>query len=66
MPDGYLVASIIYPSCSIARYPKNEVSQGGESRMPQYDKLTVRQLTDIVAFLQSRYTVRRLPTKYGY
>jgi len=65
MPDGYLVTSIIYPSYRLARYPKDEITLGGESRMPHYaDGMTVRQLTDIVAFLQSRYTVRRVNPKY--
>lgn len=65
--DGYLVTSIIYPSHALASYPKREITTGGQSRMPGYaDKLTVRQLTDIVAFLQSRYVVRRLPSRYSY
>ena len=67
MSDGYLVTSIINPSHRLAHYPKNQITQGGESRMPYYaDRMTVRQLTDVVAFLQSRYRVRRLPTKYYY
>lgn len=67
MTDGYLVASIIYPSYELANYPKGEITIGGKSRMPDYaDKLTVRQLTDIVAFLQSRYVVRSMPSRYSY
>lgn len=68
--DGYLVASIIYPASSLrqslARYPKDAVMRNGESRMPHFDdRMTVRQLTDIVAFLQSRYrAVRPLPEYY--
>lgn len=47
--DGYLVTSIIHPSYTLA-----------DSRMPNYrDHLTVQQLTDLVAFLQSRYEVQR-------
>ena len=65
MPDGYLVTSIIYPSYRLARYPKDQIARSGESRMPHYaDGLTVRQLTDIVAFLQSRYMVRRVNPRY--
>ncbi len=65
--DGYLVASIIYPNARLAPYPRNQITAGGVSRMPDYrDRLTVRQLTDIVAFLQSRYTVRQLPSRYAY
>ena len=59
MTDGYLVTSIIYPSYKIAGYPKNQVMVNGQSRMPHYvDKMTVRELTDIVAFLQAQYVVR--------
>jgi L-cysteine S-thiosulfotransferase len=59
MPDGYLVTSIINPSYRLASYPKDAITVGGKSRMPECSgTITVRQLTDIVAFLQSRYTVR--------
>ncbi len=67
MPDGYLVTSIIYPSYRLARYPKDPITQGGESRMPHYaETMTVRQLTDLVAFLQSRYSVRHLNPRNLY
>ena len=61
--DGYLVTSIINPSHQIAGRRMDLTTEGnGKSRMPEYaDIITVRQLTDIVAFLQSRYTVRQLP-----
>jgi mono/diheme cytochrome c family protein len=60
MTDGYLVTSIIYPSYKIAGYPKDQVMVNGKSRMPHCaDKMTVQELTDIVAFLQSQYVVRR-------
>ncbi|HTX39160.1 MAG TPA: c-type cytochrome [Bryobacteraceae bacterium] len=63
--DAYLVTSIIYPSYDLAPYPKDEITSGGQSRMPHYaDRMTVRQLTDIVAFLQSRYYVPRMPDAY--
>ena len=65
LSDAYLVTSIIYPSYDLAPYPKNEITRGGESRMPHYaDHMTVQQLADIVAFLQSRYYVPRLPDNY--
>jgi len=65
MTDGYLVTSIIYPSYEFAPYPRDQITVGGKSRMPEYaDKVTARQLTDLVAFLQSRYTVRRPPSRY--
>jgi sulfur-oxidizing protein SoxX len=67
MTDGYLVTSIIYPSYRMGAYPKDQMMSGGQSRMPHYeDKMTVRQMTDIVAFLQSHYTVRRVAPHYMY
>jgi hypothetical protein len=65
MSDGYLVASIIHPSYRFAPYPRKLITRDGESRMPHYDDaMTVRQLTDIVAFLQSRYTVVHPVARY--
>jgi len=64
MTDGYLVTSIINPSYRPVRYPEDRIANGKESRMPHYaDHMTVAQLTDIVAFLQSHYGVRRWPTR---
>lgn len=64
--DGYLVTSIINPSYELAPYARDFIMVGGKSRMPDYrDSITARQLTDMVAFLQSRYTIQ-LPTKYPY
>ncbi len=59
--DGELITSIINPSHKIAPgYPLDEVRRGEESRMIDYaDVMTVRQMIDLVAFLQSRYTVIR-------
>jgi L-cysteine S-thiosulfotransferase len=57
--DGQMVTSIIYPSYQLARYPARDIPASGHSRMPHYaDRMTVRQLTDIVAFLQAQYTAR--------
>lgn len=54
--DGYLVTSILHPSHRLAGYPKDEVSIDGESRMPDFTRrMTVRQMIDIVAFLQEHY-----------
>lgn len=58
--DGWLVASIINPSHSFGRYPKDLMMVNNQSRMPSTaDQMTVRQLTDIVEFLQRHYTVRQ-------
>jgi len=54
---GELVTSIINPSHSLAPgYPKELITKGGQSAMTNFnDALTVHQLIDLVAFLQSRY-----------
>jgi mono/diheme cytochrome c family protein len=59
--DGELVTSIINPSHKIAPALRSEqVMSGDQSRMPDYgDLMTVRQMIDLVAFLQSRYVVIR-------
>lgn len=66
---GELVSSVINPSHKLIRgYPEDEVSQDGKSLMTVYnDRMTVQQLIDLVAFLQSRYEVV-IPeyTYYGY
>lgn len=49
--DGYLVTSIIHPSHRVR--PAQAVE--GESPMPDYSRMTVRQLVDLVAYLQSQY-----------
>jgi len=64
---GELVTSVINPSHRLARgYPAEEVSVNGESTMRNYnDVMTVTQLTDLVAFLQSKYELREYePTEY--
>ncbi|MBK5291470.1 MAG: cytochrome c [Acidobacteriia bacterium] len=56
--DGYLVTSIIHPSHKLASQPKERISVEGESKMPDYThRMSVRQLIDLVAFLQSTYRV---------
>jgi hypothetical protein len=66
---GELVSSVINPSHKLIRgYPEEEVSQDGKSLMTVYnDRMTVQQLIDLVAFLQSKYEVV-VPeyTYYGY
>ena len=64
---GQLVTSIINPSHRLSsRYPKEEISADGESFMPTMNELmTVRQLVDLVAFLQIQYEVL-VPSGYPY
>ena len=56
---GELVTSIINPSHRLAwGQPREQVSQDGESLMRVYNEvMTVQQLIDLVALLQSRYEV---------
>ena len=58
---GQLVTSIVNPSHRlVGRYPKEQVSTAdGESLMRNYnDEMTVNQLINLVAFLQSNYELR--------
>ena len=65
LSDAYLVTSILNPSHDLAPYPKAQITTAGQSRMPSYtDRMTVRQLTDVVAFLQVNYSVTRPPEVY--
>jgi len=60
LSDAYLATSMMHPSFELAPYPKEQITSGGQSRMPAYtDRMTVRQMTDIVTFLQAHYTVPR-------
>jgi mono/diheme cytochrome c family protein len=65
--DGELVTAIIDPQHQVAPGYKPElVPRGGVSRMPDYGQLmTVRQMIDLVAFLQSRYKVVRPGDRKG-
>ena len=64
---GELVTSVINPSHKLATgYSKEQVSEDGESNMTNYnDVMTVAELIDLVAFLQSRYElIPYEPTAY--
>lgn len=64
---GELVTSVINPSHRLAKgYPMGEIQQDGVSKMRNYnDVMTVRQLVDLVAFLQSEYELMVYdPTRY--
>jgi len=61
--DGYLVTAIINPIYHADRYPR-VLSTAGPPRMPEFaGRMTVQQLTDIVAYLQSRYTLSPMPVR---
>jgi hypothetical protein len=55
--DGKLVRWIIAPSPQV---------RNGSAMPHKTEEMTVRQLTDIVAFLQSHYTLRRLTPTWTY
>lgn len=64
---GELVTAIVNPSHRLAKgYTEALVSRDGQSRMTVYnDVMTVSQLVDIVAFLQSHYELApHTPTEY--
>jgi L-cysteine S-thiosulfotransferase len=64
---GSLVTSIINPSHRFAAgYPEAEIKAEGESKMRIYnDEMTITQLIDLVAFLQSHYQLEAYqPTPY--
>jgi L-cysteine S-thiosulfotransferase len=62
---GELVTSIINPSHKLApRYPEDEIAVNGQSIMSAAylnDVMTVQQLVDLVAFLQSTYQIAPPP-----
>jgi L-cysteine S-thiosulfotransferase len=67
LSDAYLVTAMINPNHALGPYPKAQVTTAGVSRMPSYaDQLTVRQMVDIVAFLQAHYDVRPSLPEYSY
>ena len=63
---GELVTSVINPSHKIARgYKKQGTTEEGLSKMVNYNEvMTVQELIDLVAFLQSEYEIRSPTTEY--
>lgn len=57
--DGELVSAIVDPSHKLAPgFPKANLKSGDLTRMGDFsDAMTVRQLIDVVAFLQAHYEV---------
>ena len=61
---GELVTAIINPSHDIASKAEGAVTEDGASAMPDYNEtMTVQQMIDMVAFLQSTYE-KYLPQDY--
>lgn len=62
---GELVTSLVHPNHRLARPVRAPmVSEDGESKMPNYNSvMSVQQLIDITAFLQSSYSLA--PPDYG-
>jgi sulfur-oxidizing protein SoxX len=64
---GELVTSVINPSHRLAKgfVPKGTAEEGKSTMTTYNDAMTVRQLIDLVAFLQSHYELREYePTHY--
>lgn len=60
LSDAYIVTALLDPDYQLAPYPRNQITSDGKSRMPCYaGKMTTQQMIDVVAFLQSRYTLGR-------
>jgi sulfur-oxidizing protein SoxX len=58
---GELVTSIVNPSHGFPRrYPRLKVADAGKSKMPEFNTMmTVEQLIDLTAYLQSKYELER-------
>ena len=63
---GGLVTSVINPSHKVPSfYDQKTSTEGGLSKMKNYNEvMTVQELIDLVAFLQSEYQVVSPPTNY--
>ncbi len=65
--DGYLVTAIINPKFHATHYAAADGAQSGNPNMPEFaSRMTVQQLTDIVTYLQSRYSIfpMQKPSEY--
>jgi hypothetical protein len=55
-----LVTAIIDPSSHFAQHLQARFPGNGQAHMPDFsDKMTVQQLSDLVAFLQTQYQKRQ-------
>ncbi len=65
--DGYLVTAIINPTYHAGRYPNARPGSDGLLPMPYYaERMTVQQLTDIVCYLRTRYSLSPMPVRSEY
>lgn len=65
MSDGYIVTSLLDPSYQLAPVARDQITSDKQSRMPCYaGKMTTQQMIDVVAFVQSRYVLRRWSPQY--
>lgn len=65
LSNGYLVTSLLDPDYQLAPYPRDQITSNGKSRMPCYaGKMTTQQMIDVIAFLQSRYSLERWSPHY--
>jgi hypothetical protein len=67
MTDAYLVTHVLDPNFRPPSSTRARMTTTVEVRMPAFaDRITVRQLTDIVAFLQVHYRLRAMPPETWY
>jgi len=67
LSHAYLMTSMLDPAYELAPHSKSQTNAQGVSRMPNYtDRMSARQVVDLVAFLQSHYQVRQMPPTYGF
>jgi mono/diheme cytochrome c family protein len=67
LSDAYLLTSILNPDYHLTPNVKGEITANGHSRMPAFtDKMTTRQLVDVIAYLQTTYIVHRFTPNYTF
>ena len=65
LSDAYLLTAILNPNYHLAPGVKAEITADGHSRMPAFtDKITARQMVDVIAYLQSSYVIQRFTPSY--
>lgn len=65
LSDAYLLTAILNPNYHLAPVSTGEITVDGHSRMPAFtDKITARQMVDVIAYLQSSYVIQRFTPSY--